>query len=179
MVLTPELNLQSGNVCIRSDEGWLLVDNLAKGFDLYQYPHTSPSESFLVPRKEAYVHNAIFLENRALIGCGSDHGRIYIFCPETADCKQQVKHGSKRSKIQVLAVSSLPSNQPKESHCFFSIAQLLENIYLQVVQMIQNLKSAYGKRFETHPHCCSPCTDQNYIREQKARITKGKSSHTI
>jgi hypothetical protein len=93
-----------GNACISPNEDWLLVDNLAKGFDLYQYSRTSPSESFTVPRENAYIHAVKFLESGHLVGCGSDHGMIYLFCPETVKCIQKLRHGSKKSLIQVIDV---------------------------------------------------------------------------
>jgi hypothetical protein len=89
-----------------TDEDWLLVDNVSKGFDLYQYPQNSPSESFLVPRKTAYIHEAAFLEGGRFVVCGSNHGIIYIFCPESGKCIQKLSHGSRRSLIQVLDVCS-------------------------------------------------------------------------
>ncbi len=93
-------------MCISPNEDWLLVDNLAKGFDLYQYARTSSSKSFVVPRENAYIHTVLFLENGHLIGCRSDHGMMYRFCPQTAKCVQKLRHGSRKSLIQVLDVSS-------------------------------------------------------------------------
>jgi hypothetical protein len=94
-----------GNVCLSADEKWLLVDNLAKGFDLYQYPRSSPSESFPIPREKAYVQEGIFLENETSIACGSDHGDIYIYSLGTTKCLQKLKHGGGKAAIQVLDVS--------------------------------------------------------------------------
>ena len=99
-----KLERNSGNVCFNSNRSCLLIDNLAKGFDLYNYPHTSPSESFVIPRKRAIVQQAIFLEDETTIACGSDHGTIYIFSAGTAKCLQKIGHGSRKTLIQVLSV---------------------------------------------------------------------------
>jgi hypothetical protein len=82
----------------------LLVDNLAKGFDLYNYPHSSPSDSFSIPREKAFVQEAAFLEAQTSVACGSDHGQIHIFAVGTSKCLQKLKHGSRKTSIQVLAV---------------------------------------------------------------------------
>ena len=70
------LYIYSGYTCFNAD---LLVDNLAKGFDLHDFPQSSPSDSFAIPRERAFVQEAIFLEDETMIACGSDHGRIYTF----------------------------------------------------------------------------------------------------
>ena len=87
----------------------LLVDNLAKGFDLYDFPQSSPSDSFAIPRERAFVQEAIFLEDETMIACGSDHGRIYTFSVGTAKCIQKIKHGSSKSLVQVLSVRTQSS----------------------------------------------------------------------
>jgi len=93
-----------GNVCLSADENWLLVNNLAKGFDLYQYPCSSPVESFAIPRKKAYVQEGVFLENETSIACGSDHREIYLFSLGTSKCLQKLKHGGRKTAVQVLDV---------------------------------------------------------------------------
>lgn len=97
----------SGHVCFNADRSRLLVDNLVKGFDLYNYPHTSPSDSFEIPRERAFIQEAIFLEDETTIACGSDHGYIYIFSVGTTKCLQKVKHASSNTLVQVLAVRAL------------------------------------------------------------------------
>ena len=87
-----------------ADYELLLVDNLVKGFDLYQYPRTSPSDSFNIPREDAFIQEAVFLENANSIACGSDHGKIYLFSLETTKCTQKLSHGARKSTIQILDV---------------------------------------------------------------------------
>ena len=88
------------------DEKWLLVDNLAKGFDLYQYPHSSPTDSFATPRVECCVQEAAFLEDESAFASGSDHGKIYIFSlKSSSQCLQMLKQGGKKTMIQVVDVS--------------------------------------------------------------------------
>jgi len=93
-----------GYACFNADSTRLLVDNLAKGFDLYDFPQSSPSDSFMIPRERAFVQEAVFLEDETMIACGSDHGRIYTFSVGTTKCLQKIKHGSYKSLVQVLAV---------------------------------------------------------------------------
>ena len=99
-----------GNVCLSADENWLLVDNLAKGFNLYRYPQSSPSESFPIPREKAYVQEGIFLENETSIACGSDHGDIYLFSLGTSKCLQKLKLGGGKVAIQALDVRCVTMN---------------------------------------------------------------------
>jgi hypothetical protein len=84
----------------------MLIDNLTKGFDLYAYPHSSPSDSFPIARDKAYVHQGVFLEDETSVVCGSDHGDIYIYSLGTSKCLQKLRHGSRKTKIQVLTVRS-------------------------------------------------------------------------
>ncbi|KAF8886712.1 WD40-repeat-containing domain protein [Gymnopilus junonius] len=91
-----------GNAYLSLDENWLLVDNLMKGFDLYEYPRPSPSESFPIVRERPYVHDTMFLEHGGCIACGSDHGKVYLFCPETGELVQRLAHGSRTSMVQAV-----------------------------------------------------------------------------
>jgi hypothetical protein len=102
--LDPYSALNSGNVSFSTDQKWLLVDNLAKGFDLYHYPHTSPSESFPIPREKAFIQQGIFLEDETSVACGSDHGKIQIISLGTSKCLQKLKHGSRKTMVQALDV---------------------------------------------------------------------------
>ncbi len=77
-----------------------------KGFDLYQYPHSSPTDSFATPRAECCVQEATFLENESAFASGSDHGKIYIFSlKSSSQCLQVMKQGGKKTMIQVVDVS--------------------------------------------------------------------------
>lgn len=100
-----EVASHRGSVAISADEKWILVDNLAKGFDLYQFPHSSPSDIFTIPRQTCHIFEAVFLENKTAIACGSDHGVVQIFSLETSQQLQKLKHGGKKSKIQMVNVS--------------------------------------------------------------------------
>ena len=91
-------------MCFNADRTRLLVDNLAKGFDLYDFPQSSPSDSFNIPRERAFVQEGIFLEDETTIACGSDHGHIYTFSVGTTKCLQKIRHGSQKSLVQVLTV---------------------------------------------------------------------------
>jgi hypothetical protein len=93
-----------GHACFNADRTRLLVDNLTKGFDLYDFPQSSPSDSFAIPRERAFVQEAIFLEDETAIACGSDHGYIYTFSVGTTKCLQKIRHGSCKSLVQVLTV---------------------------------------------------------------------------
>jgi uncharacterized protein YjiK len=98
----------SGSAALSDDESFLLVDNLVKGFDLYHYPRTSPSETFTIVRDKAYIHEAIFLEDVSSVACGSDHGKLYLYSLETTKLLQALKHGRKTSMVQVIDVGISP-----------------------------------------------------------------------
>lgn len=95
----------SGAASFSIDESLLLVDNLVKGFDLYSYPRTSPSETFTIACEKTYIHDAVFLEKSNSIACGSDHGKLYLYSLDTTKLIQTLKHGSKTSMLQALDVS--------------------------------------------------------------------------
>jgi hypothetical protein len=124
----------------------LLVDNLIKGFDLYNYPRTSPTETFTIARDKAYIHEGIFLENMDSIACGSDHGKIYLYSMETTKQLQTLKHGPKTSVVQVLdaSISSFPNLIASDFRVRH--VQLPNAIWLQVVAVTKNLAFVFGRR---------------------------------
>ena len=83
----------SRSATFSTDEEWLIIDNLTTGCELYQFPQTTPVESFSVPRLRSYVHEAIFLQHDELIACSDDYVRIHIFYTETAKKVQTLQHG--------------------------------------------------------------------------------------
>jgi WD40 repeat protein len=95
--------LLSGNAVFSLNDDLLLVDNLVDGFDLYQYPRTSPSESFHIPREKAYVHGCAFVGGE-LVACGSDHGLVYLYSVDTGQSVGKLWHGSRNAMIQVIEV---------------------------------------------------------------------------
>ena len=88
----------------------MLIDNLTKGFDLYIYPHSSPSDSFPIAHDKAFIQQGVFLEDEASVVCGSDHGEIHIFSLGTSKCLQKLRHGSRKTRIQVSNVCSYSIN---------------------------------------------------------------------
>jgi hypothetical protein len=94
----------------------MLIDNLTKGFDLYTYPHSSPSDSFPIAQDKAFIQQGVFLEDETSVVCGSDHGDIYIYSLGTSKCLQKLRHGSRKTKIQVLNVR--PDLNPGSSWTF-------------------------------------------------------------
>src|SRR5271168_2435421 len=139
----------SGNVCFNTSRSCLLVDNLGKEFDLYNYPHTSPSDSFVIPRERVFVQQAIFLEDETTITCGSDHGTIYIFLVGTAKCLQKIGHGSRKTLILVLNICFILLFTAKIFYSYYRAVRQAINTYLHLVQMKSSPKFIYGKRYRT------------------------------
>jgi len=134
----------SGNASLSPDRQWLLIDNLAKGFDLYSYPRLSLSKRLLVERQRAYVYDGLFLESGQAICCGSDHGRIYMFSLQQDKFIQTLQHGSSKSMIQVLDVST-PFLKPIYSRCCRLAAQTV-NTWSQVGAAIKMQQYIYGRK---------------------------------
>lgn len=78
----------------------LIVDNLGKGFDLYQYPRTSPIQAFKIPRAHSYVKDMSFIEGGRSVACSSDHGAVYLYELEEFQCIQKLKAGRNKADIQ-------------------------------------------------------------------------------
>jgi len=93
----------SGNAAFDLNDDWMLVDNLVDGFDLYQYPRTSPSESFHIPREKSYVFGCTFVGGK-LVACGSDHGLVYLYSVDTGRVAGKLRHGSRSAMVQVIEV---------------------------------------------------------------------------
>ena len=96
----------SGNASICPRGKSLLVENLSKGFDLYDLPRSSPSYTFQTPTKKRCVKDGVFAEESTAVICGSDHGRVYVFSTASPDPVQVIKQGSGKVEIQAVAVSS-------------------------------------------------------------------------
>ena len=101
-----EQPFSSGHATICLRERRLLVDNLSKGFDLYDLPRSSPSYTFAVPGKKRCVKVGVFGEDSSIIACGSDHGKIYIFSTASPVPLQIMGQSSRWIPIQALDVSS-------------------------------------------------------------------------
>lgn len=94
-----------GNTTLCYRDRLLLVDNLATGFDLYDFPRSSPSFTFRVPMAKRSIKSAVFAEQASVVICGSDHGKIYIFSTGSSEPMQVIKHGGGTTEIQALRVS--------------------------------------------------------------------------
>ena len=62
----------SGNATICSRGKSLLVENLSKGFDLYDLPRSSPSYTFQTPTRKRCIKDGVFAEESTVVACGSD-----------------------------------------------------------------------------------------------------------
>ena len=82
----------------------LLVDNLSKGFDLYNLPRSSPSYTFAVPNKKKCVKDGAFAEKASAIVCGTDHGRIYVFSTASSVPTQILTVTGKTVEVQAIGV---------------------------------------------------------------------------
>lgn len=101
-----EQPFSSGHATIFSRERLLLVDNLSKGFDLYDLPRSSPSYTFAVPVRKRCVKVGVFAEDSSIIACGSNHGKIYIYSTASPVPLQIMGQSSWWTPIQALGVSS-------------------------------------------------------------------------
>ena len=83
----------------------MLVENLSKGFNLYDLPHSLPSYTFQMPTKKRSIKDGVFAEETTVAVCGSNHGRIYVFSM-TPDPVQIIKQANRKVEIQTIAVKS-------------------------------------------------------------------------
>jgi hypothetical protein len=86
----------------------LLVENISKGFDLYDLPQSLPSYAFPVLTKKRCIKAGVFAEDSSLVACGSDPGKIYMFSTASPVPLQIMRQASHWTAIQVLDVSSTP-----------------------------------------------------------------------
>jgi hypothetical protein len=82
----------------------LLVDNLSKGFDLYELPRSSPSYTFAVPNKKKCVKDGAFAEQASTIVCGSDHGKVYVFSTASSVPAQVLTAAGRTVEVQAIGV---------------------------------------------------------------------------
>src|ERR1700678_2011023 len=94
----------SGNAAICSRGKSLLVENLSKGFDLYDLPLSLPSYTFQTPTRKRCIKDGVFVEESTVVACGSDHGKIYIFSMASSDLVQVIKQANNRVEVQAVAV---------------------------------------------------------------------------
>jgi hypothetical protein len=105
-LLLYEQPYSSGHASICSRERLLLVENLSKGFDLYDLPRSSPSYTFAVPTKKRCIKVGVFAEDSSIVACGSDHGKIYIFSTASPVPLQIMRQAGRWTDIQALDVRS-------------------------------------------------------------------------
>ena len=94
----------SGHVSICSRERLLLVENLSKGFDLYDLPRLLPSFTFVVPTNKRCIKAGVFAEDSSIVVCGSDHGKVYVFSTASPVPLQIKRQASRWTNIQALDV---------------------------------------------------------------------------
>jgi hypothetical protein len=87
----------------------LLIENLSKGFDLYDLPRSSPSYTFAIPTTKIKV--GVFAEESSIVVCGSDHGKIYIFSTASAIPLQILRQAGGSTAIQALDVRFTANSQ--------------------------------------------------------------------
>lgn len=95
----------SGYASICPNEKHLLVDNLSTGYDMYNFPRTSPARSFKVPTSRKFIKQGVFVESATGVACGSDHGYVYVFRAQTSKPAQMLQHAGKKVLIQAIDVS--------------------------------------------------------------------------
>src|SRR5271155_5151890 len=94
----------SGNATICSRGKSLLVENLSKGFDLYDLPRSSPSYTFQTPTRKRCIKDGVFAEESTVVACGSDHGKIFVFSTASPDPAQVIKQANGKVEVQAVAV---------------------------------------------------------------------------
>lgn len=95
--------------------GKLLIDNLSKGFDLYDLPRSSPSQTFYAPSVKRCVKDGAFAEKASAIVCGSDHGKVYIFTKSSSDPIQVLSAAGKTVDVQAISVRKYQNQCPRHS----------------------------------------------------------------
>ncbi|KAF8163859.1 WD40-repeat-containing domain protein [Pholiota molesta] len=99
---TKSLKTSIGNARECPTTGYVIVDNMEDGFDLYPPSRVSPTLEFKVPTSRRFVKKAVFGERGRVIACGSDHGLVYLFSPEETSPVQVLKHGEDSELIQTV-----------------------------------------------------------------------------
>ncbi|KDR79751.1 hypothetical protein GALMADRAFT_136362 [Galerina marginata CBS 339.88] len=99
-----------GYASLDSSGKLLLVDNLSRGFDLYNLPRSSPSYTFAVPTKKKCVKDGAFAEQASAIVCSSDHGKVYVFSMASSSPIQVLKSASKHVEVQAIDTTSTPES---------------------------------------------------------------------
>jgi hypothetical protein len=123
----------------------LLVDNLSKGFDLYELPRSSPSYSFAVPNKKKCVKDGAFAEKASAIVCGTDHGQVYVFSTASSTPMQILRAAGKTVEIQAIGVRHDGIYFPKKAEHQNRRLRHLKLTSLQVVALLRCPKSLYGR----------------------------------
>jgi len=85
----------------------LLIENLSKGYDLYELPRSSPLCTYPIPTKMRCVKDVVFAENDDFIACGSDHGNVYLFSLDSSEPIQILHQASSNADVQAIDVGTL------------------------------------------------------------------------
>ena len=117
----------------------MLVENLSKGFDLYDLPHSSPSYTFQTPTRKRCIKDGVFVEESTVVACRSNHGKIYVFSLASPDPVQVIKQANKRVEVQAVAVVTVTVG-----------ASDIKSAKSKVGQNQRNSKTRYKFRLKLH-----------------------------
>ncbi|KAF9524105.1 WD40-repeat-containing domain protein [Crepidotus variabilis] len=96
-----------GSVAICPSKKFVLMDNMADGFDLYTTAaRTGLIRTFPVKSTQRFIRNGAFGEDGDIVVCGSLSGKAYIFEFDSTEPAQVLHHGGGNGMVQTLAVSS-------------------------------------------------------------------------
>ena len=96
--------ISSGNIGICPVNGYILVNNMTNGFDLYNSSHTTPLRLYVVPTTKIFTNKGVFGENGHTVVMRSDHGKVYVFVGSKTEYVQRLEHENKRVMVQAVEV---------------------------------------------------------------------------
>ncbi|KAF9523444.1 hypothetical protein CPB83DRAFT_775465, partial [Crepidotus variabilis] len=96
----------SGSVAMCPTKKFILMDNMANGFDLYTTaPCSGLVRTFPVKSTKGFVRNGAFGKGGEIVVCGSLVGKAYIFDFNSTEPVRVLHHGGGDGMVQTLTVS--------------------------------------------------------------------------
>ncbi|KAF9521512.1 hypothetical protein CPB83DRAFT_926246 [Crepidotus variabilis] len=107
LVHSKTLSTVIGSVAMCPSKRFVLMDNMANGFDLYTTAiRNGLIRTFPVKSTKGFVRNGAFGEKGEIVVCGSLVGKAYIFDFDSTEPVQVLHHGSGDGMVQTLTTSS-------------------------------------------------------------------------
>ncbi|PBK80995.1 hypothetical protein ARMGADRAFT_1091742 [Armillaria gallica] len=101
-IATKSVNWPIGNCMSNVAGNFIILQNIAKGFDVYKLPELIKTCSIETKTRLGLVKDVRFAENSSIAVGGSDSGKVYVMDLKLGEVVQELPHGKDHEAIQAV-----------------------------------------------------------------------------